>query len=120
MRLVFQLIILIGLCAGCSHLKPKHPHEAAGKTKSTQPAPIAVVPVEFPSGKIVSVNAELRYVVVDFGVGRAPTANEHLDIYRQSQKVGELKISQQSRSNLFAADIVAGDARVGDEVKVRH
>lgn len=76
-----------------------------------------MVPVNPLAGKVVLVNEPLRYVVVDFALGRPPVADQRLNVYRKGQKVGEVRISSQSRNNNFAADVMAGEARVGDEVR---
>ena len=76
-----------------------------------------MVPLSPSAGRVVLVNASLRYVVVDFGLGNPPSAGQRMNVYRQGQKVGEVKISSQSRTNNFAADITAGEARAGDEVR---
>lgn len=69
------------------------------------------------AGRIALVNPTLRYVVVDFSLGRRPIAGQPLNVYRQGQKIGEIRISSQAQENNFAADLVAGEARTGDEVR---
>ncbi|MBI3192196.1 MAG: hypothetical protein HYZ36_05970, partial [Pedosphaera parvula] len=51
------------------------------------------------------------------GLGRPPVVDQRVNLYRKGQKVGEVRISSQSRNNNFAADIMAGEARVGDEAR---
>ncbi len=70
------------------------------------------------AGKVTSVNRELRFVVVDFSFGQLPAADQRLGVYRQGLKVGEVKIdAAYARDGLVVADVVAGEAKEGDEVR---
>lgn len=68
-------------------------------------------------GKVASVNPILRFVVIDFYLSRLPQIGQPLSVYRQGQKVGEVKVTGPEQSRNIAADITAGDAKVGDEVR---
>jgi hypothetical protein len=68
-------------------------------------------------GKVVSVNTPLRFVVMDFAIRRMPVVDQRLNVYRQSQKVGEVKVTGPTLDTTSAGDIIAGEARVGDEVR---
>jgi len=70
------------------------------------------------NGKIAAANASLRFVVVDFSLGPMPAADQRMAVYRQGLKVGEIKITGPERNGNIAADMVAGEARVGDEVRL--
>lgn len=100
---------------------PKPAPERAGARDAAQPQPSTPTPqavaVVEPSGKVASVNAGLRFVVIDFGLNAAPAPDQLLSVYRQGQKVGEVKVSGQGRNNIIAADITAGDAAIGDEIR---
>jgi hypothetical protein len=134
------LVCLLGatclLLTACKHAKPssaaaneKPPRKAAQKSavektgardvapvQPSTPAPQAVAVIES-SGKVASVNPSLRFVVIDFGLNAAPAVDQRLGVYRQGQKVGEVKISGQGRNNIIAADITAGEAALGDEIR---
>ncbi|MEW6159842.1 MAG: hypothetical protein AB1813_20615 [Verrucomicrobiota bacterium] len=69
------------------------------------------------SGKVVSANLSSRFVVLDFYLSPMPNKEERLNVYRRGQKVGELKVSGPERNQMTVADIVAGEAQVGDEVR---
>lgn len=140
MRVTF--VCLLGatglLLSGCKHAQPSSNPAAEKPSKKAKavakpapekmgaremtavptstPPPQAVAVAE-PSGKIASVNSGLRFVVIDFGLNVAPAADQRLGVYRQGQKVGEVKISGQGRNNIIAADITAGEAAVGDEIR---
>jgi len=122
----FVWILLLSLCLlpGCSSSSksPKDaPPVATKKSKAAKPNKRPVPPKFAPAnpiaGRIALVNPTLRYVVVDFSLGRRPVAGQQLNIYRQGQKVGEIRISSQAQENNFAADIVSGDVRTGDEAR---
>lgn len=124
-----MLVLLLGgaLLLGCRHSKPDQsdkPAAPVAKTGATrgskQPATAQVqqaAPVTESAGKVASVNTNLRFVVIDFAFNPVPQLDQRLGVYRNGQKVGEVKISNQARNNIVAADIMAGEAKVGDEVR---
>lgn len=116
MRFFLPIAVAGLILSGCAHApSASAPKAPAGKTR---PAPV-ITPVNLLQGKVVTLNTQLRFVIVDFGLGQTPAVGQTLDIYRNGEKIGEVKISEQSRSNLFAADVVAGNVQVGDVVKPR-
>ena len=110
MRIAFALLLCLFFVAGCA--QPKSQPAPKGK-----PDKVVITPVDRITGRIAVVNRALRYVVVDFSRGRLPVADQLLSVYRQGKKVGELKVSRQSQDRNAAADILAGEVRVGDEVR---
>lgn len=68
-------------------------------------------------GAIVSVNPGARFAVVRFPMGDMPPLNQRMSVYRQGLKVADLKISGPQRDAHTVADILAGECRVGDEVR---
>jgi hypothetical protein len=133
MRFIWALL-LSGICfAGCRHTPTKDTQAAGSEKKNTRkatttqgtPTPAGpgakssrVVPVNEVAGKIAAVNPALRFVVVDFYSSRLPKTDLRMGVYRQGQKVAEIKITGPEQSHNIAADIIAGDARIGDEVRV--
>ena len=107
-----SLLILCAslLLTGCSHLRAPEP-------KSDSVAPRTITPVVEPIGKVVAVRSELRFLVADFFLSELPKVEQRLGVYRDGRKVGEVKISGPERDKQIAADIIAGEARVGDEVR---
>jgi hypothetical protein len=113
---------------GCKHTRHKDNVSAGTEKKSAKKAVAApgetakktprVVPVNELAGKIASVNPSLRYVVVDFYSSQVPKIDQRMSVYRQGQKIGEIKITGPELSHNIAADIIAGDAKVGDEVRL--
>lgn len=82
-----------------------------------EPSKVTMVPDTGLQGKIVSVNASLRFVVVNFPVGRMAAVEQQMTVYRQGQKVGELKVTGPQQDDNIIADVTAGDGEVGDEVR---
>ncbi|MHC1763024.1 MAG: hypothetical protein AB9869_01775 [Verrucomicrobiia bacterium] len=132
MRAIIVFALGSALLLGCRTPKPTEPREAdapqsarqraavtpprAAQQRPTTSAP-AVTPVTESAGRVASVNPALRFVVIDFAFNPAPRVDERMAVYRQGQKVGEVKISRQARNSIIAADITTGDVRVGDEVR---
>ena len=71
------------------------------------------------SGKVATVNAAARFVVLSFPVGHMPPLDQHLNVNRRGVKVGELKVTGPQLEENIVADIVSGDAQTGDEVTSR-
>jgi hypothetical protein len=68
-------------------------------------------------GRIDSINIRAAYVIASFPFGSLPMVGSRLDVYRQGLKVAELKVTLPQENNLTAADIVAGECRIGDEAR---
>jgi hypothetical protein len=78
---------------------------------------VTIVPETALQGKIVSINASLRFVVLNFPVGRMAAVDQQMIVYRQGQKVGEIKVTGPQQDDNIIADVTTGDAQVGDEVR---
>lgn len=119
MRLIWVLALAGIVFSGCKHGPSKtagRKTAATAKTSSKGQQGSRVTPVNDLLGRVVSVNVSSRYVVIDFSVNQHPQVDQRFAVYRQGQKVGEIKISKESRGNLVAADITAGEAKTGDEI----
>ena len=97
--------------AGCVHRQPAQPPAAA------RPAPASVTPDNSLTARVVSYNSVGRFVVLSFPVGRMPAQDQTLFLYRGGLKVAELKVTGPQQDNNTVADLVTGDAQVGDEVR---
>lgn len=128
MRLLLALPMVFLLAAGCaappSSPKPagspqaKFPSAASAKPARAQSVPGPVIePVAAFTGKVVLLNAPLKYIVVEGVIGRLPPPDHTLNVYRDGQKVGVVTVSSQTRGANFAADVVHGEVRVGDTVR---
>jgi hypothetical protein len=110
----FSFCVAIGAAAvlGASCARTK----TAGAAK---PAPI-VTPDTTLVGRVIQVNARSRYVIVNFPVGSLPSASQTLGVYRAGLKVGEVRIDERwRRDDNMVADLLAGEAQAGDEVRDR-
>ena len=91
--------------------KPKSP-------KSELPAePTLVTPDEALRGKVSRCNSAGRFVVLEFPVTHLPSVGQSLFVYREGLKVGELRVTGPQRDDRTVADVTAGEAQVGDEVR---
>jgi hypothetical protein len=109
MRVLF-FYLLVALI-GCSS-NPKSSTAPKPKTSA------AVITPDFkPTGKIVMFNDQARFAVVNFAFGAMPKADDHLAVYRKGLKVGDLRATAQQKDNNVIADLMAGSAQKGDEVR---
>jgi hypothetical protein len=121
---MWPLIAALAL-AGCTASKPggrstTYPGGAvtAHGQVVAKPPTIIVTPTHANVGKVTSVNAKERFVVVTYALGNLPGGDRRLNVYRGGLKVGEIKTNPGlARDNNIVADIVAGECQVGDEVK---
>jgi hypothetical protein len=125
---ILLLAVLFG--SGCAGTKDAQDGAVQpvpkGKAKSSAPPKPAkgqpnlapsIEPVSAFSGKVVLVNAPLKYIVVEGTIGRLPPVEQSLNVYRDGQKVGVVVVSNQARGANFAADLSQGEVRVGDTVR---
>ena len=94
---------------------PKKGDPKTGKT--APPTAPEISPVNALSGRVMLVNGPLKYIVAEGTLGRLPAAEQMLHAYRDGQRVGEVRVSQQARGANFTADIVQGELRVGDTLR---
>jgi hypothetical protein len=92
----------------------KRPVSASAKSEQSK---VTIVPETGLQGKIVSVNASLRFVVLNFPVGRMAAVEQQMVVYRQGQKIGEIKVTGPQQDDNIIADVTTGEAEVGDEVR---
>jgi hypothetical protein len=111
------LLALIGVCVtGCfkrnaAHEPPSAVRPIIGETNTV------LTPFGSAVGRITSVNQQVKIAVVSFPVGQVPAAGGRYSVFRAGQKVGELKLSEETADTLRVADITSGSAQVGDEVR---
>lgn len=80
---------------------------------------LIVTPETGLSGKVVRFNAVGRFVVLTFPIGHLPVRDQQLNLYRLGLKVGEVKTTGFQNDDSIVADLVSGDAAVGDEARDR-
>jgi hypothetical protein len=102
-------------CAGPSRRPSGGPAVVAPAVPAPK-EPLIVTPETALSGKVVKVNTAGRFVILAFPIGRLPGQDQLLNVYRRGLKVGEVKATGPQLDDNVVADLVAGDAQVGDEV----
>ena len=124
MRFIPILVLLAGCAAPPSKNATDYPvkpqtNKAQKKVVATATAQASPQAKLLPlTARVVGGKEEFRFVIIDFTNGRRPKLDERLGVYRIGQKVGEVKISGPfHQDTTVAADLVAGEAKYGDEVK---
>ena len=104
------------LFSGCAGSGPTVRARTAAKpgNPGLQPSPAPLGP---PAARIVSVNADLGFVVVDFGPLTVPTPGTQVSIYHGGKRVGAVRITEPVHAPLATADVVEGEVRMGDEAR---
>ena len=127
MRILLSVILLVALAvSGCASKKaagnqpiatPRAGAPVAPTTASgTNQTPI-VTPGNALAGQVALVNTTARFVVLSFPLGKMAPAEQHLNLYRHGSKVGEVKVTGPQRGHNIVADLVAGEAEIGDEAR---
>ena len=107
------VVLLAGmLAAGCVFHKPR-----TGPAPAARAAQTVVRPDNSLTARVAACNAAGRFVVLSFPVGRMPGLEQTFFLYRNGLKVAEVRVSGPQRDNNIVADLVSGDAQVGDEVR---
>ncbi len=117
MRLVFLALLVVLISApGCG--KSKTAKFSDPSLVGTRPKAV-LTPSTALVGKIVSVNPTTRFAVLNFPINKLPALEQRMNVYRKGLKVGEVKVTGPQRDDNIVADITAGEAAVGDEVRDR-
>lgn len=103
---------------GCSVLpQAPHPGRSDKLNKPAMVAPAAIVTPDFSlAAKVVSVNEVGRFVVLSFPASRMPKLEQTLFLYRTGLKTAEVRVTGPQQENNVVADLVSGDAQIGDTV----
>ena len=112
-------------------------HPKATPAEEPKPAPVEKQkpapkpkrkPVTTPASDLVTADVSLtarvsryneagRFVVLEFPIAHLPNVGQKLFVYRNGLKVGEVKVTGPQRDDHTVADLTAGEAQVGDEVR---
>jgi len=90
---------------------------AAATSRSATNQTLIVTPEQGWVGKVALVNSVGRFVVLNFPLGKMAAADQRMNLYRRGLKVGEVKVTGPAREENIVADLVAGEAEVGDEAR---
>jgi len=99
--------LVLGVCWGCAH---REKGESA----------LQAADFGFFLGRIVAVNADLGFVIVDATNAFAIPEGERAEVRREQQLVGEVRFDRQRAGQFAAANVVRGDLQRGDEVYYRR
>ena len=127
-RAILLVVLVLSGCARDKTAKPTTTGASAGdvapvasahadSTNRVSAAKLIVTPDTALKAKVTSVNAAGRFVVLTFPLGRLPAADARFNLYRLGLKVGEVKINEWQHNDNVVADVVAGDAQIGDEAR---
>jgi hypothetical protein len=108
-----------GMTAANTSSAPIQSQSSQQKQTAPAPAQSIVTPDTSVSAKVVAYNSVGRFVVLNFPVGQMASNDQTLSLYRGGLKVGEVKITGPQRDNNTVADLVTGEAQVGDEARNR-
>jgi hypothetical protein len=106
------LICAALLLAGCVQHKTPASRPPLDKKK---PPKTYVTPDLKPLGRVEMINAEGRFVVLSFPSGHVPPAGQHWRINHGGLKIGRVTIVGPQRDLDTVADLVEGQANIGDE-----
>lgn len=127
MRAVAAIVLIGALAAsGCARRQAASPPSRFAPVEPAALAPpgasrfedkLIVTPTTTLVGKVARVNLTSRYVVLSFTVGRLPAMGQGMFLYRRGLKVAEIKVNGPQQEENVVADLVTGDAEVGDEAR---
>ncbi len=127
MRMLPCLLVVVLTATGCGWF-------SKGKSSTTPPPPasqntssgtngtgtkLIITPDANPTGTVARVNSAARFVILTFPVGSMPQVGQVLYVYRHGLKVGEVKVTAPQQDDNTAADIVTGEAALGDEIRTQ-
>lgn len=109
----FKILPLVLGTAGCGLSGAPGAATKSGATVSQA----IVTPDSSLAATVVAVNPVSRFVVLSFAGGQMPQLAQTLFIYHAGLKVAEVKITGPRQDINIVADLVSGDAQVGDTVR---
>jgi hypothetical protein len=110
-------LLLVGGCSSPSPTKPT-PNSIGGTARGTNTPP-SIRPLGDTIGRVVQVNVPLRFVVLDFPLNPLPTFGQRLELVRNGEVTGLVKVSSFYRGTSVVADLVEGNAAVDDSVRAK-
>ena len=120
MRILLMVGVIVFLLCGCIGRRKAQLQGAGGQgsdNASNGRKKLIVTPENGLVGQVAHVNTGGRFVVLNFPVGRLPTLEQRLSLYRKGLKVGEVKVTGPQYDDNVVADLLAGDSEVGDQVR---
>ena len=127
MRLVMVMFVAILLLwsAGCAR-GPEPDRFAPIDTSGWAQVHVAesdrkpkVISQETIVGTVVKVHGPGGFVILNFPPGQIPRPDALLDLYRRGVKMGEVRVTARQLDDYVVADLVMGQAEMGDQAKGR-
>lgn len=122
---IFICVTLITLCGCKSGLFSKKSQKTTDTQKIEKNVPSDKKTKTTPnqlqnilSGRIKSVNEKAGFVIISFPLGKVPIIGQRLWVYRGGNRVGVVKITGPQMDFNIAADILDGEAKIDDEVRL--
>jgi hypothetical protein len=113
MRIEIGLLCAALLLTSCVHSNP--PPKAPPAIDKKKPPETYITPALRPVGRVEMVNTQSRFVVLSFPPGQVPPPGQTWRISHLGLKIGRVKITGPQLELSTVADIVEGEANVGDE-----
>jgi len=110
---VLLFLLMAGMfISGCA----SHKQKASASVPKT--SIVIITPDTSLAARVVSCNETGRFVVLNFPISQMPGLGRSFFLYHDGLKSGEVKITgPQDDNNNIVADLVAGAAQAGDEVR---
>jgi hypothetical protein len=117
--MVLGIFCATAMLCGCASPQKPAPNTPA------KPAPekTVVTPNLVPSGYVAMVNSAARFVVLNYPPGGVPKPGQHLGVYRNNLKVGEVQVNDYQSDSIYrsgdnvSADILVGDVQAKDQTR---
>ena len=106
-------MVLFSGCLGSGTVAPARTAATPHATR-LEPSPAQLGAA---TARIVSVNSDLGFVVVDFASQTVPTPGTQVSVYRGDKRVGAVRITEPAHPPLATADVIEGEIRLGDEAR---
>ena len=100
-------------CLGCTTMAPARATAQPDNRHREPPSAELGTTV----ARVVSLNLEHGFVVIDFTSRMVPAVGMRVDVYRNGKWVGVVRITEPVRAQFATADIVEGEVHVGDEAR---
>jgi hypothetical protein len=120
-------LLSVVLLAGCGLWR-----HGSGPATSISPTPevqatnapptdqkVTITPETGLEGKVIRVNENARFAVLNFQVGSMPAVGQTLDVFRHGLKVAEVEVTGPESMDNTVGDITEGDVQVGDQIRSR-
>ena len=110
MKTLISVLVIGVVCVGCAG--PTTSRRAEPVDSGAAPQATVAVPAQ-----VTLVNAELRFVVIDFGERPVPRVGTAVELVRGDKPVAKVRLTEPARGRFITADILEGSPNVGDRIQ---